>query len=176
MQLVSRKRVIAVSLVLLLCLAVGLYFVLHHPQNRAQAGQYVDQFSHETVSSPAGKQPDKFGVPKNAPLYLGFDKLLNYGLTLGQIKSSETAFFKYSQALSKPVQRVSVGVDNISAGHVTTNPNALFSVSFPVQFDGSAIYQAEIDHSGLTDVQLYLKDSKSNKIVYDSGIIYSSPS
>lgn len=177
MQLQNRRRLLIIGSLFVVLVLIGLVLVIAgspKTKNIPNGGQYVDPFSHETVSNPSGKAPDKYGTPANTPVYLGFDKLLDYGLGIDQLKSVQTAFYNYSQAQTTPIGQISIDVDHINTQHDSNNPNSLFDITFNVQFDEKNIYQSKVEYSGLDDVRLYLMDSKTGKIIYDSKVVYSS--
>jgi hypothetical protein len=170
----SKRRLVLFGAILLTLLVIGLILSFASPSKPNTPGQHIDPFSHETVSNPPGKAPDKFGIPTDTPVYLGFDKLLNYGLGFGQLKNVQTAFYRYSHSLPKPIGQISVDVDHISTQHDPTNPSSPFDISFKVQFDENKVYQAKVEYTGLNDVRLFITDPSSNKIIYDSQTLYSS--
>lgn len=173
MQSASKKRIISGAVVglIIVLLVVGLVLAGHHKQKaKPNSGQFVDSFSHQTVSNPSGKSPDRFGVQANTPVYLGFDKLLNYGLGYGQLAGLKSAFYKYSLSLPKPLNLISIDVDNINTQHDSHSANSPFDIIFRVQFDEKNIYQAKAEYSGLSDIRLYLSDP-SGEQVFDSGVI-----
>ena len=171
----NNRRLILILGFFAVLLIVGIIFAFKptHPNPHTQ-GQHVDPLSHETVSSPAGKAPDKYGVPNNTPLYLGFDKLLDYGLSTDQLDNVQTAFYRYSQSLPKPIGQISVDVDHITAQSDSSNPNTPFDVLFKVQLDGKSVYQAKAEYFGLDDIRLYLTDQNTKAVIYDSQTLYSS--
>ena len=172
MQLPNR-RVLAISLGVLVIIA-GMVLIAQHNSktpNAGSAGEHVDQFSHEVVSNPPGKTPDTYGSEPNTPLYLGFDKLMNNGLSLDQMKNVEQAFYKYSLSLSKPLKQVSVGADDIKTSHDPSDPNSPFVILFNVQFDGKDIYPAKVQYIGLDDVRLFIMSADNSKVIYDSQVL-----
>lgn len=177
MQLQNKRRLIVIGSFFVVLVIIGLVLVIGNSTKTndiTNGGQHVDPFSHETVSNPSGKAKDQYGTPSDTPVYLGFDKLLDYGLGSDQLKNVETAFYTYSQAQTTQIGQVSIDVDHISTQHDPNNPNSLFDINFNVQFDEKNIYKAKVEYSGLDDVRLYLTDSKTGKIIYDSKVIYSS--
>ena len=173
MQLQNRRRLAIVVLILFgLVLAVSIFAIFSSGKTskKLPPGQYVDSFSHKTVSNPPGIAPEKYGTSPNTPVYLGFDELLNYGLGFDQLKNVEAYFHEYSQAQAEPIGQISVDVDNISTQHDPSNPDSPFDILFRVQFDQASIYQAKVEYFGLNDVRLYLIDPSSSKVIYDSQI------
>lgn len=178
MQSPNRRRIFLALGLLIILIIIGLILVLPSKKRGAKspgdAGQYVDPLSHQIVSNPPGKAPDVYGQPKNLPLYLGFDSLLDYGLTVGQLDNLKVAFYRYSQTLPRPLSQISVDVNHITTQHDPTDPNSLFTILFKVQFDQRSNYQAKAEYSGLDDIRLHLIDPMNSKTLYDSQVLYSS--
>ncbi|HVO86480.1 MAG TPA: hypothetical protein VMT23_01980 [Candidatus Binatia bacterium] len=176
MQSVNRRRLILIVAGLtLLFLVVVAILAPRHPAKKPQTNptnSVVDPLSHKTVSNPSGVAPEHYGSNPELPIYLGFDKLLNYGLSSEQVFSLQVAFYNYTQTVSPPVTQVSVGVDTISTDHDAADPNSPFFISFDVGFNGNKAGRAKVDYSDLElkSVRLYLTDN-SGKQVFDSGVV-----
>lgn len=167
----NKKPLIIAAIITVLILGLAIYFAFR-PGHKSSSSdnRYTDKFSHEVVSSPTGKQPDTYGRPGNTPLYLGFDKLLNFGLTSDQLTLLKNAFYSFSSKQSAPFKQISIGVDNINSGHDDSNPSSPFYIKFNFQVDQKKIYAATAQHAGLDDVRLLVYDGA--KSVYDSGSLY----
>jgi|SRR5579862_2739041 len=176
MQSVSKKWMIVGGVFGMLIL-IGLIIAITsgRPSNKSKSSSHVDAFSGETVSSPAGKTPETFGTTAE-PLKLGFDKLLNYGISIDQLGSIEAAFNTYSNTLKQPPKQISVSAASITSQDNFSDPTAPFVILFKVQFDSANIYQAKDVYTGLSDARLILLDSKTSQQLYDSGVISTSPS
>lgn len=165
MQSVSKSRlIILIGAVLLV--AIILMTLLIHPSKKAQTPQtttYTDPYSHETVTDVAGKAPDTYGSTAATPIYLGFDKLLDHGMTFDQVGNLKSAFDNFSKAQTKPISQVSIDVDHITA----QRDNSSFFLFFNVMTNRSEVFKAKVDYTGLSAIRLYLSDSKGN-LVYDS--------
>jgi hypothetical protein len=175
MQSQGNKRLWAAAVLFVVIALVGLVLALgpHSKKSPDSSGRYTDPLSHETVSDPEGKAPDTYGQPSNTPLYLGFDKLLNYGIDKGQLDNIKTAFYRYSVQQPSPIKQISIDVDHITNNPDASNPNASFIIDFNAQFDRSKLYKSRVEYQGLDDVRLYLMNSEGST-VYDSGILYAS--
>lgn len=153
----------------LLILVLALFLILHQPKsgtNRPNSTS-VDPFSHETISSPKGKTPETYGTNATLPLYLGFDKLIDRGMTFRQVGNLKYAFYNYSQAENLKTKRISIDVDHITTQHTGSQ----FLILFNVQFNQKNVYRVKVDYSGLTAIRLYLLGTKSGDLVYDSGLV-----
>jgi hypothetical protein len=172
MQSQNKRRFIFAAIFVIFVLLIG-YGLLHHPAKRATTGDkgtYVDPLSHEAVSNPPGKSPDIFGQNPNSPVYLGFDKLLNHGLTFTQLTNLKTAFLNYSLKQPNHISEISIDVDHITSQYNPSSGDSNFYVLFNGVFDRKTVYKAKVQYSGLTDVHLYLMDP-ANKVIFDSGVI-----
>lgn len=135
--------------------------------NSPKPNSYYDSRSGETVSDPAGKTPDRYGVVDGEPIYLGFSKLLDYGVTTSQLEGVKTGFYSYSQVNKLGIDEVSIDVASIKAGDYDPTVDTKQTLTFNVQFDRKTKYDAQVDYSGLHIVRLYLRSG--NKQIYDSG-------
>jgi flagellar basal body-associated protein FliL len=169
------KQLVWIAIVLFFLALAAALFLIFAPDHSKQSASttQVDPLSHETVSSPTGKQPDIYGQPKNTPLYLGFAKFSDYGLGTDQVDNLKLAFYRYSQTLNAPIARVSIDVDSIVAGHNSADPNSPFSLQFNVQFDSKDTHKARVEYTGINDVRLHIL-SGTGKDIFDSQYIYSS--
>lgn len=157
--------IIAVLLVALLAL-----FVLS--KVRQDTGQYEDPLSQQTISDPPGKTPDTYGTNKDNPVYLGFDKLLDYGLTLDQLNNLKAAFYLYSRQQSSPLKEVSMDISSLNTGYTTiANHDRLYYVTYKVKLDRTKDFIAKVEYSGLSAVRLYLLNQGDQSVVYDSQIV-----
>jgi hypothetical protein len=173
MQSQNRKRLLIFAGFYSLLLVIALIFIINHRSNKnpGDSGQYKDPLSHQTVSNPTGKKPDTVGVPPVSPLYLGIDKLLDYGLTFTQLTELKQAFYKYSRSLSQPLEEISIDVGNITAQHDPTVHNSPFLLLFKVKLDRKTDLQAKVLYNGVSDLRLYLTRLSDGTTVYDSGVV-----
>lgn len=167
----SNKRPLIIGgIIIAAILALAIYFAFKPAhKNTTTDKRSTDKFSHEVVSSPSGKQPDVYGQPGNTPLYLGFDKLLNFGLTSDQVSLLKNAFYSFSSKQTPPFKQLSVDVDHINSGHDDSNPSSPFYTKFNFQVDQKKVYAATVQHAGLDDIRLLIDDGSSQ--VYDSGTL-----
>lgn len=165
MRSVNKRLFLIVSVAILL-LVIGLVTLLARPAKKPSTPQittYTDPYSHETITDVAGKAPDTYGSAAATPIYLGFDKLLDHGMTFNQVGNLKVAFDNFSKTQPKPIQQVSIDVDHITAEH----DNSSFFLFFNVMVNRQYIYKAKVDYTGLSAIHLYLSDSKGT-LVYDS--------
>ena len=175
----NRRPLLIASLVVFIILVIvglGLALFLGHSTKKAAGpgGEYTDPLSHEVVSNPSGKTPETYGTNAKTPLFLGFDKLIGAGLSLDQLRNVETAFDNYSASLPKPISQISLDVDHITTDNNATDPNAAFEMHLEVQFDQKTFYQIKIQYYTLNDIELFILDNSTSKLIYDSQILYTS--
>jgi hypothetical protein len=163
----SKKLIIVVVLAVAVIAVLTVLSVRSVPKKNVAATTYTDPWTQEVVSNPAGKGPDTFGTSGNEPVFLGIDKLVNHGLTDEQQANLKKAIINYSAAHNNSVKEVSFDVDHITTQH----PDSTFLMFVDVKFNRKDIYQAKIDYSDLTAIQLYLIDQKSQAVIFDSGVV-----
>jgi hypothetical protein len=158
---------IAIFLTALFCAA----FLLLSQRSEDSKREYQDPFSGEVVSDPPGKTPDKFGTSADLPLFLGFDDLIEHGLSEEQLYGLKTAFYNYSKTLSRPASEISIDVNNITDTKEERGGNQFFVSTFPVKFNRKDLYKARLEYTGLNDIRLYLYDNQAGRLLYDSKTI-----
>ena len=174
MQLRSRRQLVVLACVAVLVVTGALILLMFNknPQLKSRSSdRYTDPLSHQTVSNPQGKTPDIYGSNSDTPVYLGFDKLIDHGLSFDQLNNIKTAFYSYSKKQGQPFKEISVDVDHISLEHDPKVHNSPLLMLFDVQFDRKEILKAKIDYSKLSSVRLYLINPANDQVVYDSQVI-----
>ena len=168
MQSQSKRGLMILVFFLGMIFIGGLVVILTIHKNKKPAStEHIDPFSHQTVSSPAGKEPDKYGVPAGEPVYYGLDKLLAYGLSQNHISYFKAAFLKYSQSQSNSISQVSIDVDHISTSHDNTKSGAPFIVTFKVQLNEKDTKQVRLEYVGLEDLKLFLINPSDNSTTFE---------
>lgn len=94
----------------------------------------------------------------------GTDALINNGLTTGQVTNLEEEFFHYKPS----AHTVSIDTSTVEPGPHNPNVDTSFTINFDVAIDSSA-YKATISYSNLDSVQLFLYNSKTDALVFNSG-------
>jgi hypothetical protein len=169
MQSPNKTRRLGLLLIGLLVIGVGLILAQRSSKKNSTATEYLDPYSHQVVSSPRGKTPDTYGTPSDRPLYLGFDKLIDHGMSFNQVNNLEVAFYQYSKI--KAIKEVSIDVDHVTTKYDPSDPSGNFLIFFKVMFNRKDINQAKVEYSGLDGVRLYLTEPGSGKLIFDSGTI-----
>lgn len=168
----NQKRLMLALAGFVVLIIIGVVVFLGRPKKIASdTGQHYDPGSGETVSNPVGKTPEYLGQDSGQPLYLGFSKLLDIGITQDQLKGIKLAFEKYPYANNKPAGEISIFVNNITSAPHDVNDTKQ-TIYFPVLLNRKDTYYATVDYFDLTTIHLYIKETSSaTKIVYDSGNI-----
>ncbi len=172
-QSTARRRIIIITVALFVVLGFGLWLLGQRKSNttNTSGGQYYDSRSGETISNPPGKAPEAYGTVPNQPIYPGFDKLLDIGISQYQLKALKTALYQYSQKTKQNISEFSLDVSNL-----TIKPNgSKRTLLFNVQFDRGTIRNMKMDYFNLTVVQLYVLNDQG-RVVYNSGVVDGNPS
>lgn len=103
--------------------------------------------------------------------YVGFDSLINSGLSADQVELLKQAFFLFSQFVNKDISRVIIVTGSVEqAPYDSTSATQVSSVSFNLNIDSKTM-AAKLEYGGLSDVQLTLYDQAGGSLVYDSGLL-----
>lgn len=171
---VRRKRLVIIGIgAIIILIVVFVFLVVKTEQNKSkQLGEYKDPGSGETVSDPVDKSPETGGITDaQAPIFLGFSKLLDEGMSLDQLNGVKEAFYRYSKTTEPRIKEISADVKSIDSTYPKADsPDQRVVIKFDVTFDRKTVFHARAEYSNLTTVQLYLSDSQ-NKQVYQSGDI-----
>lgn len=165
----KKNLLIAATVVFLLTFSV-LIFLNSKEADTVETNEYYDHASGETVSDPEGKTPEKFGVNDPRPLYLGFSNLLETGISKYQVEATEIGFDLFAEQQNNTVKEVSIFVDTINRESFDSDsPNRVRRVSFDVLINRKDTYQATLEYTNITSVELILRDN--NKEIFRSDII-----
>lgn len=141
-------------------------------KNPGDTNRYYDANSGETVSDPPNKTPENYDKSSSIqPLYLGFSKLLDFGVTFDQLKSIKLALVKYSAANNRSGQEFSIKVSSIN--NVLPEGDGDVVTSFKMTVDRSQTYDVKVSYNDLINIHLFIYDSAS-KLIYDSGVLNAS--
>jgi hypothetical protein len=112
-------------------------------------------------------------APKTSsfPGFSGFDTLVDDGVTDDQLTGLKYAFSRYTNNLPTKVRQVAIDKSTIVAVPRDRNSTSLINIiRFSVNLDTTP-YDAEVDYSSLSPVQLKLFDPASGATIFDSGVI-----
>ncbi|MDB5168793.1 MAG: hypothetical protein JWO41_149 [Candidatus Saccharibacteria bacterium] len=162
----SKALIALVLFVGLIIMVVG----LSHSGNKnkpavdPKSGLYYDKNSGETVSNPSGKTPDTYGTTPTALTYLGFSRLLDYGLGSDQLTNVKYAFQDFSTKQNLRLTELSVGKDSVTAGRTSSDDSYL---DFTVLANRKTTYLARILYADDQSITLTISDT-NHKTVYTS--------
>lgn len=171
----NARTYILIGLVTLLLIAPFVFLAIRKSGQTKKAGsngEYYDKNSGETISDPNGKTPENYGGNAEGPVYLGFSKLLDVGVSKFQLDAVKYAFEQFGQANNKTIREVSLTVDSLNVTpHDPKNSDSKDTAYFDVTLDRKENYKARVEYFDISAVRLYLTDPKTGKIVYDSKTI-----
>lgn len=166
MQSPNRNKAILISVVLLpVVIALVVFIFTSSRSSNSNAEEYLDPGSGETVSSPKNKTPEKFGISTDGPTYLGFSKLIDAGLTTGQLELVKVIFGRFSVSDSRNLNELSITVETID---LNVSDEGM-SMSFELTANRTTQYQCVISYVGLDDARVVIAD-KDGKQVFDSSV------
>lgn len=178
MDLSNRKKLIII--IVLVVVIIGIIF-LGNRNNGSKTnditsgqGQYYDSNSGETVSNPSGKTADNYGAVADAPIFLGDGKILDYGITLDEVKDMQYSVYQYFKSKGQKVSEVSVVAKSISAvPHDPNSANTYDTINFDIVVDRKTKYKVKMNYFDLVSIQLFIYDEKGGTQLYDSGTVTS---
>lgn len=126
--------------------------------------EQYDPNSGETYSTITGKSPETYGQDTQQPTYLGIDKLVDRGLSLGQIKSLQSGYTEFINQNKIKVSIVSVKIATITKNpHSPTDP-ALAVITYETVFDNKTTYKTQVEYKGLSYIKLSLSDTSGKQL------------
>ena len=165
-----RMLIIGGIVVLAAMLSLSAVFLLGGKKQSSQSETYQDPYSGEVISNPANKTPETFGGDPNQAVFPGISKLLDYGVTTGQLTTLKAYLEQPEQVNQNGRPKViSTVVDTIQSQPYDPNSTAPAAVTFDVVYDNTSRYHARMEYSGLADIRLVLTDNNS-RVVFDSSI------
>lgn len=172
----NKKRILIIGIATAAVVAASI-FVLLQPKEKKDDSRttgpttvYHDPTSGEDIVNQQGKTPEQTLTSPTTPLYAGFDKLLNSGMTLTQVQTLYAAFESYKPFASNKVQ-ISLAADDIQPVRPQdSDPLYRWSIKSHVVVNRTTTYKVQIYYWGIDNVQLLLGDQNGTQI-FDSGPI-----
>lgn len=165
MQSPNRNKVILIAIIILpVFISLAVFFMANRSSN-SNSEEYLDPGSGETISTPKDKAPELFGVKNLGPLYLGFSKLLDAGLTNDQLKLVKVIFGRFAVADGRKLTELSITTKTID----TEVGEEAIKITFELTADRKNKYQCTINYTGLDDAWVVVVD-KDDKLIFDSNI------
>lgn len=176
-QGIDRKRLLIIIVAVAAVLAAGIFVLLRQKPSKgndaATTGPttvYHDPVSGEDIVTQQGKTPEPTVAAPTSPIYAGFDKLINQGMTQEQLQTTYAAFESYKPFASDKVQ-ISLAADDIQPVQPQDNdPLYRWSIRSHIVVNRTTTYKVQIYYWGIDDVQLLLSDQNGTQI-FDSGAI-----
>jgi len=163
---VKNKIIFFILLFVLFFIVISLvYILLNNKDSRTTIDSsetiiYVDPGSGETIIVTPDKIPET-STGKDI-LALGFNRLIDRGMTKSQVDKLKSYFLDYSNMLKNPIGEVSISVDTI--GKLVDN--GVVDITFDITIDRDQLLAAKVKYTGFDDPRMSLY--KSNKIIYSS--------
>ncbi len=171
----SRNKKIGIAIGAFIVIGLIVLFVSFlgkETQNKTDV--YYDPASKETIDDKADKTPEI--LEDNAstePVFLGFGKLIQYGLSQDQLTNLKIAFNTYLGKGDNGKKEVSVYVDSVTSNPIDRETGGNPSISFDTLIQRKEKLSAVVTYSGVADIQLKL--NQGTKLVFDSGIVTNPP-
>lgn len=113
----NRKVILIIGITVAVMIVAGFIIFLVAPKSSkpiAQQSLRYDQSSGESVveNSPLKQSAHNSNLP-DQPTYLGFSKLIDYGLSSAQLTQIKTALYNYSQKQSTKFTEISLVIDSV---------------------------------------------------------------
>ena len=170
-----RKLVIIVGAILfVIILALLIIFTAKDSKKQDipdidKGGRYTDPYSGETISDPPDKAPEKYNANPDTPVFLGYTKLLDLGISSTQVNDYQYAIFQKYKTENKKVSEVSIDVKTINLQqHDRYSSSNVDTALFDIVVDRKDRFKVKMDYYDLTKIHLYMFDT-TGKQLYDSG-------
>lgn len=175
----ERKRVTAIAAALIgvvLLLLTGVIISLRQSFSNNKSGTAKtmitqDKTSGESFVQQEGVTQEQQTIGSNNPIFAGFSKLIDYGLTTDQVRALEQALQKYPAFANNNIQ-ISLAVNDITRGaRENSDPLYRFNILSHIVVNQTTTYRIKFYYSGTSEVQLILYDATGNIKLFDSGIV-----
>ena len=124
------------------------------PTGDVKQNSYTDPGSGETVDSPEGKSPETYGVNPDQPIYLGFARLLDVGLSLDQVENLKAAFLDYVTAQKSTQKITEISITTASIRQTLGGGSSKYS--FDLTMNQKNKYHAVVNSTGISSIKLAL--------------------
>ena len=169
-QNTHRKKAIiksTVVVIFLLTISIVIVIITRTGNDNQDTSEYFDPGSGETISDHKNKSPETFNSDPDQPVFLGFSKLIDYGVTQYQVEGLKRILSMYSKTNGKSIKEASISIDTIKYDNNNDDPNSLIHyASFDMTINRTDKYTAKLSLDGINMVQLNL--SKDGTVIYQS--------
>lgn len=141
---------------------VALFYQINNPNTGQPAmNEYTDPGSGNTIVSPEGKTPEKYGVNPDAPIYIGFSKLLDIGISFDQVNSIKSALGDYAFTVKDSAKITEISLTSDSITH-TPNPTGPDTYLFRITMNRKDEYRVIVSAPDISSIELslYTKDGR----------------
>lgn len=97
----------------------------------------------------------------------GSTELLNHGLSSQQLTNLKLAYFQYFQSIQQEIRGMKLSNIN-KVPHDRYSASTTDTINFTTTLDSKATYSTKLEYFNLTGIRLYLYDTKSGSLIYDS--------
>jgi hypothetical protein len=166
-----KKRLIYIAGAVLIIIIVGVVALIGN-YNTHRKETYYDPGSGETISNPINKSPEVAGGNPHAPVYLGFKKLVDVGLSQYQQQGLMKSLEDYSSKHDNALKEVSITANSIKTNLADpTKPNDRDNVTFELTFNRNQKVNAKLEYFDISAIQLYLYAQDSGQNLYTSDVV-----
>lgn len=157
--------IVGITAVVMIIAGAILYFVVPKPLSKQPVGGtiYHDPASGEsTAENSQLRQSNQDSNLPGQPTYLGFSKLIDYGLSNTQLVQVKSAIYNYSQKQSKKITEVSLVVASVRQPD-TAPGSGVSSYEFDIKANRSDSYFVRIEFTDTSSctVTIYTADKKT---------------
>lgn len=177
---IQRKRFIMIGAIAVFVIISITFVLTRHKTSNTDTGRdgkttvYHDPVSGQDIITQDDKNPELTVDQPTMPLFAGFGKLANVGMTQSQIAATYKALQAYKPFASNDVQ-ISLAVDDVKTVQPqNSDPLYRWSIKSRIVVDRTDTYTIQIYYWEVTNVQVYLSNTKGTQ-VYDSGAVSSLP-
>lgn len=139
-------------------------------RKKQEAGQYTDPRTGETVSYPANRTPETYGVEGNEPVILGMSHFFKHGVTKDQLDVLKKSFHAFAEQQGD--KRMEISIAPTSMKKIPANPSAgnfANTITFTAQINRKEVHPARFEYEGIFKARLVVYAPNSNRPIYDSG-------
>lgn len=162
---------IIIGFVLMSLVIVGilvLFYAVNNGQDQkvkeADQNSYVDAGSGEEVDSPQGKSPETYGVNPDQPIYLGFVRLFDVGLSSDQVDALKAAFLDYTTAQKSTEKITEISITTATIRQTLGAGGNKYS--FDLTMNKTKKYRAVVASTGISSIKLALYLDGETKPVF----------
>lgn len=161
--LITRRHIL-IAICIFLLIAALLFTLFGRKKPAGSYGEYYDPASKETISNPKGKTPENNGNSQldKQPIYLGFGKLLEFGVSEEQLRVTKEALSRYSPQ----AKEISVYIDSVNTVQVERGERP--TISFDLLIDRTTKAEAKLEYFDSTSIRLKVSD-RTRTQPFDSG-------